>query len=226
MGAAALDLGSDPVALTFYYRSIDRPNRFARALRYRSGWMCVVEARRMFSFGLRKQDLLVCIDDNGNQVPPYTAKHIFEMRTGLPQCPSEVEPEDRFSRIEDELLIDFLKKTDREVTNLLWEADRKSEAEIERAEGEFQRGLRDLAQLQRHLRTERHRNSTTNWQHLKSRAKIERLDALHEGLIDAYGRELAAMRHAHEENAVAMMAEFDAPWQTETTLTLQWRVVG
>lgn len=226
MRAPALDLGSDPVALTFAFRSIECPNRFAQALRHRSGWLRVVEARRRFSFGLRKRDLLVCLDDCGNHVPPYTAKHLFDMRTGLPQCPYDAECDEDFERIEDELVLAFLRETDREVTNRLWQADRESELQIARSEAVFQQGVKELTEHERALRTQRHDPSASSWERLQGRARIERLEALHEGLIGAFGRELAAMRQVHADHAVALMADFDAPWQTETTLTLQWRVMG
>ena len=214
-----------PVALDFYLSSVRHKRRSYRRLRHRSGWMRVTHAYFPFTYEPFERQLVVCVDDHEDFIPPDVAARLVAMTTSLPYEPDEAEPVDDLDLFQSALLQDFASECHREAHKFLEQYDELEADDLRKVADRFAKARSEIEAILRKFRSDLRGPRLDIAQRDVIEKKITAVETLYEKLPYAHLGEERRIRTAGNAVEREVLNSLSRQPTCETINVVRWRTV-
>lgn len=212
--------GCYPVAVDLFLDGYSGPPRHTYRFVWKSGWLRVSNVEIETPLATWSGQLIACITDSGETVPPNLAARLFEMPASAPK---EVEhtPPDELDEVTDALYWDFIGRCDQLALDRLDTEGVKAEREIAGLEAKFGRALQ-LAEAKISELRRRMRSAGAGSEGGTMDRSLQQLTELTGKIPEALRRRVQSVRDRLAEVEALVSESLSLDGQVEECLTLYW----
>lgn len=210
------------IALYLDLNTAEVPRSKLKGLRRRRGWLRIGHCYFRFQHVSYEREILTCVDDKLEFIPPGLARHLLEMTPTRMDEVDTIEPSSTLDAIQDALIHDFVRACQRESYNFVRRHSEHVEQKLKGVEERYANAIVEIEILLRRLRSELRMRLLEQSQREIIEEKISAIETEYEKLPYALLRERRDIKSTEEQIERDVMASHGRPPFYEQLYVIRW----